>query len=165
MPLAIRPTQPGDEQFLYQLAYQTMFEQLFASTWDAKIRDQLLDLQIRAKYGSYAAQYPRADHGVIMLDDEPVGRLIIDRAGEFYVLVDIAVAPKHRSAGIGTRVILGLCTEADLMQKKVRLQVSVTNPRAAALYKRLGFRVIEDHQVTLEMERAPGDRPQVIAAP
>ena len=165
MPLTLRPALLQDEQFVYQLVYQTLYEQLFAWTWDPAIRDQLLDLQIRAKHGSYANQYPRAHHAIVMLDDEAVGRLIIDREGEFYVLVDIAILPKHRSAGIGTRLILGLCMEADMMRKKVRLQVSITNPRAAALYKRLGFRVIEDHEVNLEMERGPGDQAQVIAAP
>jgi len=87
MPLTVRPTLPQDEQFLYQLVYQTMSEQLFAWTWDPNIRDKLLDLQIRAKHGSYAAEYPHANHGIIVWDDEPVGRLIVDRSGEFHVLV------------------------------------------------------------------------------
>jgi ribosomal protein S18 acetylase RimI-like enzyme len=165
MPLFVRPTLPQDEQFVYQLAYQTMFEQLYAWTWDPRIRHQLLDMQVRAKHGAYANEFPNADYAIIMLDDEPVGRMIIDRAGEFYVLVDIAIVPKHRSAGIGTRLILALCMEAELMQKKVRLHVSVTNPRASDLYKRLGFRVIEDLQTGILMERAPGDRAQVMAAP
>ena len=129
MPLTVRPTLPQDEQFLYQLVYQTMSEQLFAWTWDPNIREQLLDLQIRAKHGSYAAEYPHANHGIIVWDNEPVGRLIVDRSGEFHVLVDIAILPKYRSAGIGTRIILGLCMEADLVKKKLRLQVSITNPR------------------------------------
>jgi ribosomal protein S18 acetylase RimI-like enzyme len=165
MPLYVRPTLPTDEQFLYQLVYQTTAEQLYAWSWDPQIRDQLLDMQIRAKHGAYAVEFPNADYVIVMLDDQPVGRMIIDRAGEFYVLVDIAILPKHRSAGIGTRLILGLCMEAELMQKKVRLHVSVTNQRAAALYQRLGFRVIEDQEVNLLMERSPGDRSQVIAAP
>lgn len=165
MPLSVRPALPTDEQFLYQLVYQTMFEQLYASAWDPRIRDHLLNLQIRAKHGSYAAQFPQADHAIIVLDDEPAGRMIIDRVGVFYHLVDISILPRHRGAGIGTRLILALCAEAELMQKNVRLTVSVANPRALALYKRLGFRVIEDMQTDLVMERAPGDRAQVIAAP
>jgi ribosomal protein S18 acetylase RimI-like enzyme len=55
--------------------------------------------------------------------------------------------------------------EAEMMRKNVRLYVSITNPRAADLYKRLGFRVIEDLQTDLLMERTPGAHAQVIAAP
>ena len=164
MPLFVRPTLPQDEQFVYQLAYQTMFEQLYAWTWDLRIRHQLLDMQVRAKHGAYASEFPNADYAIIVLDDEPVGGMIIDRAGEFYVLVDISIVPKHRGAGIGTRLILALCMEAELIRKKVRLHVSVTNPRASDLYKRLGFHAIEDLQTGTLMERAPGDRAQVLAA-
>jgi ribosomal protein S18 acetylase RimI-like enzyme len=45
------------------------------------------------------------------------------------------------------------------------LYVAAVNQRAAGLYRRLGFRVIEDLQIQLLMERAPGDRSQVVAAP
>jgi ribosomal protein S18 acetylase RimI-like enzyme len=165
MPLFLRPTLPQDEQFVYRLAYETMYEQLYAWTWDPQIRHQLLDMQVRAKHGSYASEFPNADYAIIVLDDKPVGRMIIDRAGEFYILVDISIAPQHRGAGIGTRLILALCMEAEMMQKKVRLYVAAVNQRAAGLYRRLGFRVIEDLQIQLLMERAPGDRAQVVAAP
>lgn len=163
MPLYVRPAVPEDAPFLYQLVYQVLFEQLQAETWDPRIRDQLLDLQIKAKQGSYAVVHPRADYAIVMLEDQPVGRMIIDRAGDDYHLVDISIAPKHRGAGIGTRLVLALCMEAEMLRKNVRLYVSITNPRAANLYRRLGFRAIEDLQTDTLMERAPGDRAQVIA--
>ena len=165
MSLSLRPVLPNDEQFLYNLAYQTLYEQLCAWAWTPAMREKLLGLQIRAKQSAYAAMHPRADDAIILVDDEPVGRMIIDRAGEHYQLVDISILAKHRGSGIGTRLILALCTEAELMRKNVRLSVSLTNPRAAALYKRLGFRVIEDLPMDQTMERAPGDRAQVIAQP
>jgi ribosomal protein S18 acetylase RimI-like enzyme len=165
MPLFVRPALPEDDQFVYQLAYQVIHDQLYAWLWDPGMRNTLLDLQVQSKLGSYAATHPHADRAIIMLDDQPVGYMIIDRSGEFYDLVDISIVPKHRGAGIGARLILALCMEAEMMRKNVRLYVSVSNPRAADLYKRLGFRVIEDLQTDLLMERAPGDRAQVIAAP
>jgi ribosomal protein S18 acetylase RimI-like enzyme len=165
MPLFVRPALPQDDKFQYDLAYGVMYEQLHAQLWDPNIRHPLMDLQVKSKRASYAAVHPQADYAIIMLDDQPVGRLIIDRSGEFYHLVDISIVPKQRSAGIGTRVVLGLCMEAELMRKSVRLYVSITNPRAKALYQRLGFRVIEDQQTDTLMERRPGDQAQVIAAP
>jgi ribosomal protein S18 acetylase RimI-like enzyme len=164
MALYLRPALPQDDQFLYQLAWQVIYDQLYAGLWDPAIRNALLDLQVRAKRGAYAVSHPHADSAIVMWDDLPVGAMIIDRSGEFYDLVDISILPKHRGAGIGTRLILGVCMEAEMMRKSVRLYVSVSNPRAAELYKRLGFRVIEDLQSDLLMERAPGDRAQVLAA-
>jgi len=165
MPLSLRPACSTDDPFVYRLQYQTLFEQLYAHTWDPQIRDQLLNLQIRAKHSAYADEFPNAHYDIVELNGEPIGRMIIDRSGEFYHVVDIAILAKHRGAGIGSRLILGLCMEAETRQKKVRLWVSVTNPRAAALYRRLGFRVIADEQMNLLMERAPGDHAQELAAP
>jgi GNAT superfamily N-acetyltransferase len=165
MPLFVRPALQQDEQFVYDVAYQVMHDHLHAHLWDPNIRHALLDLQVRSKNASYAAVHPGADYAIIMQDDQPVGRMIIDRSGEFYHLVDISIVPAHRGAGIGTRLVLALCMEAETIHKSVRLYVSITNPRAAELYKRLGFRVIEDQQTDILMERSPGDQAQVIAAP
>jgi ribosomal protein S18 acetylase RimI-like enzyme len=165
MPLYVRPALPQDDAFIYQLVRQVLYDQLLVPLWEPSLRDTLLDLQVKAKCSAYTVSFPRADHAIIMLDDEPVGRLLVDRSGPFYNLIDIAILPKYRSAGIGTRLILGLCMEAEMMGKNVRLYVSVTNPRAAALYRRLGFRVLEDLQSDWLMERAPGSLAQTIAAP
>ncbi|MBZ5620035.1 MAG: GNAT family N-acetyltransferase [Acidobacteriia bacterium] len=165
MPLFVRPALPQDEQFVYELAWQVMHDQLHAWRWDPNIRHALLDLQVRSKRNAYAAAHPHADYAIIMLDDQPVGHMIIDRSGEFYDLVDISILPKHRGAGIGTRLILALSMEAEMVHKNVRLYVSISNPRAADLYRRLGFRVIQDLETDLLMERTPGDRAKVIAAP
>jgi ribosomal protein S18 acetylase RimI-like enzyme len=165
MPLYVRPALPEDESFVYQLVRQVIYDQLLGHLWDPTYRDALLDLQVRAKAGSYAVIHPHADHAIIMLDDDRVGRLLIDRTGPCYDLVDISILPKYRSGGIGTRIILGLCMEAEMMQKNVRLYVSITNPRAIELYKRLGFRVVEDRVTDLLMEKTPADRAQVLAAP
>ena len=164
MPLSLRPTYPNDAAFVYQLDYQTMAEHLHAWNWEPGMRDQLLHMQIQAKNGSYVTTHPNAEYAIVDLDGEPVGRMIIDRSGEFYYLVDIAIIPKQRGAGIGTRLVLGLCTEAGLMHKKVRLFVHATNHRALALYRRLGFRVIEDLEWGMVMERDPADRGEIAIA-
>lgn len=160
MGLTLRPAVPADEPFLFQLVHDTMAEQLHAAAWDPKIRESLLKMQIEGQRASYAAQFPTADYGIIVYDDLAIGRLILDRGPQFHTLVDITLLPKHRSSGIGTWLLRALCTEAELMRKPIRLHVQVTN-RAKNLYQRLGFRTIEDYQVGLVMERAPGAISQV----
>jgi len=165
MPLYVRPVQANDEQFIYRLVYQQFFQQLCAWLWDPSVRDHLLNIQIRGQEATYASVWPHADYAIIMLDDHPVGRLIVNRVGAHFRLVDITLDEKHRGAGIGTRIVLALCMEAEMQQKSVRLYVSVTNPRATALYNRLGFREIEKDEAGCVMERSPGAISQVIAAP
>ena len=152
MSLSLRPAVAADHQFIYDLTYQVLYEQLRAETWPPQFRDQLLKQQIYAKHGSYSAAYPAADHGIVMVDDQPVGRLLVDRSGEFHNLIDIAILPKYRSTGLGTRLVLALCHEAELCHKPIRLYVSVSNPRAMNLYRRLGFRVIDNQEAGSVME-------------
>ena len=164
MPLSLRPAFSQDQRFLYDLIYTHIADVLQASLWDPAIQQPLLDLQVRSKENTYGMMHPHADHAVIVLDDEPVGRMIIDRSGEFYDLVDIVIAAKHRSSGIGTRLLIAISMEAAMMKKNVRLHVSVTNPRAISLYRRLGFHVIEGTETDLLMEKTPADQSQVVAA-
>jgi ribosomal protein S18 acetylase RimI-like enzyme len=155
MPLSLRPTFPQDEQFLQQLLYENFSEKLFAHLWNPQIREPLLKMQMDGQRASYAAQFPQADHGIIVLDDHAIGRIILDRGPQFTTLVDITIAKKHRGAGIGTVLIRSICTEADMTRRSVRLHVDIAN-RARELYLRLGFRILEEQEMNWLMERQPG---------
>ncbi|MFJ8041991.1 GNAT family N-acetyltransferase [Kitasatospora sp. NPDC096147] len=60
------------------------------------------------------------------------------------VMDGIAVAPEHRGAGLGS-LLLGeiLTVAAEQGCHRVRLDVIDVNPRARALYERLGFRAVK----------------------
>ena len=63
------------------------------------------------------------------------------KADELYV-DGIAVAPDARGLGVGTRLLHETTAVARSLGKRfVRLDVIDTNPRAQALYERLGYRV------------------------
>jgi ribosomal protein S18 acetylase RimI-like enzyme len=63
------------------------------------------------------------------------------KADEIYV-DGIAVAGKARGLGIGTQLLAEISHIARAHDKRfVRLDVIDTNPRAQALYERVGFRV------------------------
>jgi len=155
MPLTLRPALPADEPFLYRLAYEHFYLKLLAHTWEPGMRDMLLKMQVEGQRATYATQFPRADHGIIVLDDRPIGRMLVDRGPEIHQLVDIVIGADQRGKGIGSIVLRALCTEAELMRKPLRLHVDVQN-RARELYRRLGFRLIEDLQHAWVMERTPG---------
>src|SRR5262249_25707524 len=125
-------------------------------------------MQFAARERAYDSQYPRADRGILLEGDRPIGRIVADRGEAAITLVDIALLAERRNAGIGTALVQGLQAEAAAMGKPVRLQV-LKSSRAARLYERLGFAVVGDSGVYLAMEwrappprgafRAPGARP------
>jgi ribosomal protein S18 acetylase RimI-like enzyme len=75
------------------------------------------------------------------------------RCGE---ISDLMVAEAHRGKGIGTAVIQYLVRSAREMSAEcVDIGVALSNPRALALYRRLGFR--DSH--TQELDLGHGDEP------
>ena len=65
----------------------------------------------------------------------------------------IGVSPEHQSRGIGTQLIDHLVTQ--IQEKgmgKVALDVSINNPRAHALYERLGFESVVKNESQLSSD-------------
>jgi ribosomal protein S18 acetylase RimI-like enzyme len=62
--------------------------------------------------------------------------------------------PGHRNAGIGTRLIRELQTEAKRQKKPLRLQV-IRFSRSVSLFERLGFQRISETGTHFQMEWTP----------
>jgi len=154
MALTLRPVTVADEQFLFEVYAGTRAEELAAWGWNDKQQEMFLRLQFMAQKGAYGAQYPNADHAIIMLDEKAVGRLYVARSEKDIVLADIALLPEYRGRGIGAELINRLLEEAAEGAKSCRLQVVKTN-RAARLYERLGFVRTGESGMHFEMEWRP----------
>ena len=122
--------------------------------WDEAQKEWFLHMQFDLQTRSYAQAFPEADCQVILRDGEPIGRLMVDRTPDQILLVDIALLPEHRNAGIGTALVTMVLNEAASAGKPVVLHVEKHN-RARFLYERLGFSTSEWNDVYLEM-RWPG---------
>ncbi len=79
------------------------------------------------------------------------GRLAVNRGTGELRIVDIALLPEHRNAGVGAALLRGICEEAAAAGKPVRLSVLKSN-RAQRLYARLGFVKTGETELHLEME-------------
>jgi ribosomal protein S18 acetylase RimI-like enzyme len=154
MPVTLRPVEAGDQQFLFEVYAGTRRAELDAWGWDAAQQDAFLKMQFMAQHNAYDMQYTEADHSLILLDDQPIGRLLVARSSEWIHLVDIALLPAHRNRGIGAQLIKDLLDEAATAGLPVRLQVLKNNP-AAELYERLGFRKTGESGMHFQMERPP----------
>ena len=122
--------------------------------WDADEKEHFLRWQFDAQHKYYQENYPRARFDVILAGERPVGRLYVDRREDEIRIVDIALLPEHRGAGIGGWLMGELLAEADAAGVPVRIHVERNNP-AMRLYHRLGFTETGDTGVYWLMERTP----------
>lgn len=148
--VTLRPAQPDDEAFLFQLYRDTRAEEIAAWGWDEAQQQAFLSMQFRARTLSYSA-YPSIEHRIILEAERPIGRLLISQMEDEIRLVDIALLSKTRGQGIGAKLISDLLARATREAKPVRLHVEKFN-RALGLYQRLGFQVLEDTGTQFFME-------------
>jgi GNAT superfamily N-acetyltransferase len=164
MSVALRPIRPSDEPFLRQVYASTRLEELAPLGWSADQQDAFLRQQFNAQHHYYQAHYRDADFLVILLDEQPIGRLYVGRWPELILLIDIALLPEYRNAGIGSHLIKALLAEAGEAGKPVRLHVEKFS-RARRLYDRLGFAIVDDSGIYWSMEwvAQPAERGVVLA--
>ena len=96
-------------------------------------------LQMAARDRHYEACYPGAEHSVVLVGGEPAGRLIVDRSGTGILIVDIALLPRFRRAGVGSAVVEDLLEEADTKQLPVKCHVLAGNDGARRFWERHGL--------------------------
>ena len=88
----------------------------------------------------------------MLVDDEPVGYLCVERGARRFALVDIALLPAHCGRGVGSEVVGAFLREATEAGKPVIAHVE-KDSRAWQLWQRLGFDVTDDDGVHLAIER------------
>ena len=152
--ITLRPVQPDDEAFLFDLYAGTRREEMAAWGLDEVMLAQILRMQFAGQQGAYRVHFPKADHHIILRHERPIGRLLVDRTGAEMLLVDVALVAEARGSGIGTRLLRALQAEAVEKGVPLRLKVVLTNP-ARRLYQRLGFVGLDDDGVYEQMEWRP----------
>lgn|SRR5574341_847445 len=143
MHLSLRPVCPDDAEFLFQVYAGTRAEEMAIVPWNEEQKQSFLQMQFKAQKYSYEQQSPRAEYNVILHNENPAGRLIVDRASDRIRIIDIALLPEYRNKGIGSALIKDLQAEGQEKGMPVQLHVENFN-RARRLYERLGFRKIDE---------------------
>ena len=155
--VSLRPATSEDEAFLRQLFATTRADELSVMACDENQKEAFIAMQFNVQKQQYAMSYPAAQHSLILSNDVPIGRLLLDRGKLEFTLVDIALLPVHRGDGIGTGLIRDIVQEAAAAGKPVRLHV-LTSSAAKRLYERLGFLRVGGDAVYLEMKWVPSVR-------
>jgi ribosomal protein S18 acetylase RimI-like enzyme len=157
MRVALRPVRASDEPFLLCVYAGTRAEELAAVPWTPEQKAAFVAQQFAAQTAHYAQHYPGMSADVIVIDDVPAGRLLVDRLDEEILMVDISLLPEYRGRGAGSVLLRAVLGEATAAGKRVVIHVERFN-RALRLYERLGFRAVGDHGVYLRMEWEPANR-------
>ena len=156
--VTLRPETAADEDFLYVVYASTRTEELAVVPWTYEQKDAFLRQQYAAQYAHYhnSGYYPNPTFLIVEVGGHAAGRLYVHRSGGEILVVDIALLPAYRGAGIGSALLNDLLAEAGRTGAVVRLHVEPWN-RAVRLYERLGFRHTGEEGLYWTMERSPGE--------
>ncbi|HML20446.1 MAG TPA: GNAT family N-acetyltransferase [Aggregatilinea sp.] len=141
--LFIRPAQPADADALIQ------------TCWRDRTLSTAADMLRRTEK---MASHHRGLALVAICDGAPCGFGLLTlwpRAGE---ISDLIVTAKLRGRGVGTRLVQALSdAAAELGVRTLEIGAALSNPRALALYRRLGFKDAR----TIELDLGCGLEPVV----
>jgi ribosomal protein S18 acetylase RimI-like enzyme len=152
--ITLKPEQPDDDAFLFELYSTTRAAEMALTLWKDEQRRAFLRQQYELRRSHYLRYHSGAEYLLIRRDGNLIGRIAIHRREDEIRIMDIALLPEYRGMGIGSQLIHELLTEASLQNTPVTLHVERHN-RAAGLYQRLGFHVIEDGDVYLFLKWIP----------
>jgi ribosomal protein S18 acetylase RimI-like enzyme len=147
----LRPVFAGDQEFLYQLYADTRREEIALFGWPPAQQEAFLRMQFNAQRNWYETAYAGAEHRLILVDNEPAGRILVFRETKANRLVDISLLSVFRGKNIGTRLLRDLIHQSANEGLEVHLQVLKSN-RARSLYERLAFTVTGEDEMYYRME-------------
>ena len=150
--LKLRPVTEADEKFLLSVYAGTRAEELDQAEWEPGQREIFLKWQFDLQRREYDVRFPDAEYKVILIDDQPAGRIWIGRDAEQIRLLDIALLSQFQNRGAGTLLLRQLIDESKESGKVLRHMVFVLNNEAHRFYERLGFVIIEDFGAYKHME-------------
>jgi GNAT superfamily N-acetyltransferase len=158
MTVTLRPVQPDDEGFIFTLYAASRSDEMAAWGWPEAQQEAFLRLQFNGRQQHYKTQFPQAEHQIIMLDELPIGGMVVAKLDNAFRLADIVLLPEYRGKGYAAALIQALLDEAKQANKPVQLFVGRFNP-AIRLYERLGFSIVGDIGSHLSMEWKAGEQP------
>lgn len=152
--VSLRQVTPDDRDHLFRVYATSRDEELAIVPWTAAEKHAFLKMQFNARERDYSSRFDAKDHSVIERDGAAVGYVWVHRAPDELRVVDIALLPEHRNAGIGTGLMNDIIAEARERGVPVRLNV-LTNSPARRLYERLGFQPVGEAGINQTMELLP----------
>jgi ribosomal protein S18 acetylase RimI-like enzyme len=152
--LLFRPQNDADRPFLAMLYASTREAEMAVVAWDDEQKQKFVEWQFEAQSSHYRENYAEADFLIIEQGGTAIGRLYIDRGPIEIEIIDIALLPQYRGAGLGAGLLRDILREGEESGKPVTIYVEHFNP-ARHLYDRLGFQHIDTNGVYHLMKWTP----------
>ena len=140
--VTLHPAEPEDESFLAAVYGSTREQELAMVPWDAAQREAFILSQFTAQRTHYQTEYPQAKDSIIMLGDQPAGRIYIDRRESEIRILDFTLLPAFRGQGMGTPILRRVMDEAAQAGKRVSINLDAFST-SHQLFERLGFKPAE----------------------
>jgi ribosomal protein S18 acetylase RimI-like enzyme len=160
--IALRAASEQDLAFLFRIYASTREEELRPTGWSEEQKRAFLAMQFDAQHRYYHEHFPAARFDVIEVEGDPAGRFYVHRSDDEIRVIDIALLPEYRGAGIGGTLLRELQAEAASQSRPIIIHVEQSNP-AIRLYSRLAFQPTTDHGVYKEMIWIPPGRSALAA--
>ena len=146
--VTLRPATPADGEFCFQLHKAAMGGYITAIWgWDEQRQRAYHD-----------RSFSPGRWQIITADGAGIGMIDVERRPAEIYLGRIEIHPSHQGRGIGTRLITALVGEARRNGQDLALDVLAVNPRAQALYQRLGLTEVARHgdgNIRIRMRSSP----------
>ena len=142
--VSLRPVTDADQEFLVGVYASTRAAELAQVEWDEGQKDAFIRWQFAMQKQEYDTRYPNARYEVILVDDQPAGRIWVGTDDTQIRLLDIALLTEFQNRGVGAYLLRQLIDEARRAQKPLRHMVFMLNDNAHRFYERLGFVTIDD---------------------
>lgn len=149
--IGLRPATAADEPLLYELYCDRRRAELATLGWTDDAMRGFLDLQFRAQQQGYGAEFPGAEHRIVVEGGVPVGRLLVDRGLQEHRVVDVVLLSTYRGRGLGTALMKAVLADASAAGVRVRLTASRTDDGLVGWYESLGFSVVGQDDALVSM--------------
>ncbi|MFZ2523298.1 MAG: GNAT family N-acetyltransferase [Minisyncoccia bacterium] len=140
-----RPAEKNDFEFaknVHHLAYHDVVLKQFGS-WDEKMQD-----------GFFERSWIPETHQIIYFNNVPAGYCSFINYPDHIFASELVILPEFQGKGIGSKLLTNLIKESDEKSIPIKLQVFKQN-RAQELYRRLGYKDVEEEGTHIKMEYVP----------
>lgn len=138
--VTLPPARAADLQPLADLYAVSRMPDLLLAPWPPERKRSFLDEQFALQHAHFVKHHRKGHFRLVARQGTRIGRFYFDCSLPEWVLIDILLGPGAQGSGIGGALIGWLQQAArEAGAVGLRLSVARTNPRARALYQRLGF--------------------------
>jgi RimJ/RimL family protein N-acetyltransferase len=150
--VVLRSEQSADADFLYDLFRSHMLTELALMPVDGATKEHLVRMQFNSQTATYRAQFSKARFDIVEQDSSPIGRLIVDTGEDASCIVDFALVPERRGAGLGTAILAAVLRQ---QRQPVLSKVLYNNEASLRMCRRVGFVHIGGELPFLQLEWRP----------